>query len=532
MHNCILSNNFYYLRELSILILMITDTHIEELGKYTSLNELFLFCDEISDVYRKETTEKHRKKYAQYFTPPNIAEFMGQLGDFVQDEIKILEPGAGFGILSISLLNHLIHQRYVKRIELSLYEKDDSLHEPLHLIFSTAKRVINNTGIEFEYYINSDFLLADIEENSFDCVISNPPYFKLGKKDDYSILFKEYVHGQPNIYTFFMILASKIIKSEGFMIFITPRSFCSGKYFQKFRRWFLDQISIDRIHSFISRKDNFGKDHVLQENIIIKYSKKDQNLNISISCSNGGDMEEISYIDVDSELVIHDSNKKIIRVPISEIDINLLKTLDGWKRTFSDTKYKVSTGPIVDFRKKEYLIEKYDEDNENSVQLFWLNSIRNYEVVHPVNNGKPQAILDNEQTSKILRLRGNYVLIKRFTSKEQKKRVQAGILLEARIKSKKIGMDNKLNYIYIKGEKLSIEETYGISYFLNHDIIDRYFRILNGSTQVNAYDVKLLPFPDENTISRLGAMLLEKEDLSDFQEYINNFIFASISNSN
>ena len=67
-----------------------------------------------------------------------------------------------------------------------------------------------------------------------------------------------------------MAVAANMLKPKGEMVFITPRSFCSGLYYKKFREWLLNNVQITNIHIFESRKDVFDKDKVLQENIIIK----------------------------------------------------------------------------------------------------------------------------------------------------------------------------------------------------------------------------------------------------------------------
>ena len=55
---------------------------------------------------------------------------------------------------------------------------------------------------------------------------------------------------------------------------------------------------------------------------------------------------------------------------------------------------------------------------------------------------------------------------------------------------------------------------YGLYVLFNSTIYDLYYRILNGSTQVNSTEVNAMPVPTLNEIERLGVALLEKNDLS------------------
>ena len=105
----------------------------------------------------------------------------------------------------------------------------------------------------------------------------------------------------------------------------------------------------------------------------------------------------------------------------------------------------------------------------------------------------------------------NYVLVKRFSSKEQKKRVHAGVLLKSKMKFERIGIENHLNYIYRRGGLLLVEEVYGISGVLNSSIMDIFFRMLNGSTQVNAVDIENLPFPSLENIRLIGKAVIKSK---------------------
>lgn len=82
------------------------------------------------------------------------------------------------------------------------------------------------------------------------------------------------IDGQPNIYSIFMAISALLLAEQGQMIYITPRSFTSGRYFRLFRNFLFKHIQIDFVHLFNTRKDTFSKDNVLQETIIMKCSPK------------------------------------------------------------------------------------------------------------------------------------------------------------------------------------------------------------------------------------------------------------------
>ena len=69
-----------------------------------------------------------------------------------------------------------------------------------------------------------------------------------------------------------------------------------------------------------------------------------------------------------------------------------------------------------------------------------------------------------------------------------------------------ISTQNKLNYIKCS----SIEEVYGLYVLLNSTIYDQYYRILNGSTQVNSTEINNMPVPSKEVISEMGKELVGK----------------------
>lgn len=61
---------------------------------------------------------------------------------------------------------------------------------------------------------------------------------------------KTYVYGQPNLYGLFMAKAIELLCDNGQYIFITPRSWTSGKYFTKVRNFLQKELNIKEIDLF------------------------------------------------------------------------------------------------------------------------------------------------------------------------------------------------------------------------------------------------------------------------------------------
>lgn len=487
------------------------------------------YAEELAEAYTQKDDLNERKSRGQFFTQKAIGLFMAGMFDISKSSFNVLDPGAGIGMLSAAFCERILNSEKTYNISLDAYETDSKLIPYLEKTLRRCKIDLEEKGHEFKYkIIEKDFILNNpnylnkktlfgIENKPiyYDYIISNPPYYKLNKNSPQSQIMGEFVSGQPNIYSFFMALSLEMLKDDGQMVFITPRSFCSGLYFKRFRKWLLDNGNINNIHVFESRKDVFTKENVLQENVIMRITpkkrEKEQEYTL-ITKSKNSLFHDITELKIDYQDIFHRKNGDIfIKVPSSKVDIKIQRIVNSWRCTLKDLCLKVSTGPVVSFRATKFLSPEF-KDDKSMVPLLWMHNIKGMDAVWPIHNLKKEpAIKANEESKILLVPTSNYVLVKRFSSKEQKKRVHAGVLLKSRMKFDRIGIENHLNYIYKYGELFSVEEAYGVAGVLNTSIIDIFFRMLNGSTQVNAVDIENLPFPSLGDIQAIGKAVMNSK---------------------
>ena len=67
--------------------------------------------------------------------------------------------------------------------------------------------------------------------------------------------------------------------------------------------------------------------------------------------------------------------------------------------------------------------------------------------------------------------------------------------------------ENKINYIKCDCPEIA----YGLFAILNSTLYDNYYRILNGSTQVNSTEINIMPIPSRSTIQQMGIELIGQE---------------------
>ncbi len=306
--------------------------------------------------YIKSQSQVAINDLGQYHTPPAVAEFIAKNFDLtkIPDVIRVLDPGAGAGILSCALCEQLAHgKNRPKEINLTAYEIDEAIIPTLEKVCAHLKKWLCQNDIELKVKIhNKDFVLtnADIlsgafqeklfiphKEGKFDLVVANPPYFKISKSDPRARVASSIVHGQPNIYALFMAVAAELLKTSGQLGFITPRSYASGLYFKKFRQSFFTHMRPFFIHIFELRDKVFGKDNVLQENVILHATKAGKSdvseHNVRVSSSNNlKDTDRASVINIPLSEVMTHRNGHILRIPTQAAHRNIVKLIASWNQ--------------------------------------------------------------------------------------------------------------------------------------------------------------------------------------------------------
>jgi adenine-specific DNA-methyltransferase len=469
---------------------------------------------ELSDCVRRIHSVDQRKEKGQFFTNKKVASFMASLLDLEHDELKLLDPGAGTGILSAAICDRIVLESKNKfKLTIDCYEQDSCVVPYLKCLMTECKNIFENHGHKMDFNIyESNFILdnADYdkkcEKKKYDLAVSNPPYYKL-RKDSAESLAVDYLKlDSPNIYPLFMLFVAKMLKKNGEMVFIVPRSFCSGLYYKKIRKWLLKNLYFENIHLFQSRRDIFDNNEVLQENIIFKAIKKlPEERGTIVSSSYNKDFDNFFKIEaMFTDIVFSKNGDNYIRIPTSENDLKIIHIVDSWEYTLEDFGMTVSTGKVVDFRTKENLRDDHSE--KDCVPLLWMQNLEKNGInLTPKHLNKKSGINVNKNTYKILVPVKNYILLKRLTSKCCRKRVCAVPFLKKDFKDFKfIGFENHLNYISGINRDLDVNEINCLCAFLTSDIFDEYFRIINGSTQVNASDLRKIPLPKYDLMYKIA----------------------------
>lgn len=493
-----------------------------------------VYADRIGEWYAAGKPDRHRKTYGLFLTPIPVADFMAGRIEAVGQRLRVLDPAAGAGILCCSAVEALVFRNSKPdTIELVAYELDEDLIPPLRTVLNCLADWCRARGVELTVRLEAtDFVMAHAEElhvcsgtlpfrekaEGFNIVVSNPPYFKVAKSDPRAIAVSTMTHGQPNIYALFMGVAAALLYTNGDFIFITPRSFTSGPYFRRFRAMFFDMIRPTEIHVFGSRRDAFRRDEVLQENVIVSGVRRDRGswsrdeFPLVISSSHGiDDIGRPVRREIPAKAALDPtSSDKILRLPICAEEDEALALVDSWPCRLRDLGLNISTGPVVPFRATE-LIGREGNVPVSHAPLLWMNHVRCMQVSWPLDRHKPEYI-DRLDAGRLLLPNKNYVLLRRFSAKEESRRLTAAPYIASAFATHKVGIENHLNYVHRPGGTLSEDEVWGLAALYNSHLLDAWFRAVNGSTQVSATELRAMPLPTHESIVTLGQHVKRLSD--------------------
>ncbi len=485
------------------------------------------YAEVLGRAYLAFVKGDQQKRGAHYMTPAAVARFMAESVSYTEPRLRVLDPGSGAGILSAAVCEAAYAGRTVESLHVDAYETDPLLAELTRLSLCFSRDWLEQREVALTFRVDhGDFVLAHATvlktashrglegshdgRPAYDLVISNPPYYKIGKDDPRAVAAASIVHGQPNIYALFMATSAELLSESGRLVYIVPRSFTSGPYFKRFREVLFQRVTPTAIHLFESRKDVFANQTVLQENLILAARRREDgegqsNGQVLVSQSKAAD--DLAHrgqmlTELDSVLDRRSVNREL-SIPVCKEDMELVRTVHAWPESLGSLRLNVSTGPVVPFRATQFLV---DHDTEPcGVPLLWMNHVKPMRLEWPLKGGhKPQWIKSSPVSRKLLVRDDTYVLVRRFSAKEERRRLVAAPLIRGCLSADVVGLENHLNYIRGEPGRLDEKLAYGLAALFNSALLDRYFRVSNGNTQVSSTELRAMPLPAEQDIRIIG----------------------------
>lgn len=458
----------------------------------------------VIDQVRREANSlldsQRRAELGQYMTPSPIAAFMASLFSF-NGQAKLLDAGAGVGSLTSAFLDRALQEGTT--VEAEAWEIDGILGGYLKNTLTDFKH--HGQGKIKAHIHASDFIEDATLAIQFDGdprythAILNPPYKKISANSKHRKLLRMVGIETVNLYTAFVALTVLLMKQGGEVVAIIPRSFCNGSYYRPFRDLALRNCSIRQLHLFESRDQAFQDDEVLQENVIIHLVKGEPQGAVIVSTSRDGKFLDYRQAIFDAAAIVKPNDaEQFIHIPTATEQTG---SPTHCTHTLQDIGLEVCTGAVVDFRLKDYW---RDEPSTDTVPLLYPHHFNDGKLCWPKPHKKPNALLLSNDVLKWLMPRGHYVLVKRFTAKEERRRLVAYYLPFDALDAEYIGFENHWNVFHIGKHGMDEDTARGMTVFLNSTSLDEHFRVFSGHTQVNATDLRNMRYPSREQLQLLG----------------------------
>ena len=194
---------------------------------------------ELSIQLTNKLSDHIKKENGIFFSPPESIEKMIKYINNVlkkckigKDIIDILEPSYG----SAEVINYL--DKYCNGlINITGIENNEDIYNITKHLESAFNNNVN--------LIKEDFLIFN-NDKKYDLVIGNPPYFVM-KKKDIPKQYCKYMKGRPNIFTIFILKSLNLLKDNGILAFILPKSFLNCSYYSSIRELIFNNYQIKNI---------------------------------------------------------------------------------------------------------------------------------------------------------------------------------------------------------------------------------------------------------------------------------------------
>lgn len=459
------------------------------------------------DPIRREVSatldRKQRSALGQFMTPTRVADFMAGLFPATKNaDVRLLDAGAGIGSLSAAFLERWARES--AHVEVTAYEIDSVLRMRLAdtLAHYTGTCSITPQILDADFIEDAVNRIQFQDAPGFTHAILNPPYKKINSQSRHRHLLRQVGIETVNLYSAFVALVIALMKPGGQVVAIIPRSFCNGPYYKPFRKFLLARTTIRHMHLFDARDKAFRDDAVLQENIILLLERGGEQGEVTISASTDDSFSDyVAHAHPFSQIVLANDPEYFIHVPAGAAH-EASGLPDAFSHSLADLGVEVSTGPVVDFRAKTDLRAMPEP---GCVPLLYPAHFSGSAIEWPkMGSKKPNALRLNSATQKSLFPNGRYVVVRRFSAKEEKHRLVAAMVSPELFDTDYLGFENHLNVFHQSRQGLPEDLTRGLVAYLNGSLVDAWFRRFSGHTQVNATDLRGMRYPSTDTLKKLG----------------------------
>ena len=468
----------------------------------------------------REKSKAENIRLGRLFTKKDTARLMAEMVNLPKTDknaFTVLDPGAGTGILSAAIVEHICKNApQCKQIFLTCYENNETFlpmlednierirkkcrHDYDVKLFATIYRENYLTDAKKHYTVN----FFEVVEDKYDIVICNPPTEMCEK-------YSEDAEGVGGITQLklsraflFAKLAADHVDHDGYFVTVMPTTYASASAVKDIRKELSEKLSVYGIHLFVGKQKNSQRAVPLKKNFVIAFKKSEKPKTLTLTTSHDSGKTITNLPELPYSFVV-DEESGALTLPKSVEETKMIKYISGFPETLTKLGLRMHTGLIVDSKCEGLL---FTEPINGTVPLIRLATMKGGTISFP-QPIKRQYIAPVNPS--LVQKNKNMIIVKRVPAKSDQRFINAAVYLASQLPAYKyISTHNKLNYIdtISKNDEMSARMAFGLFALLNSTVYDRYISIVLKSKQINSKEIRNLPLPPRNIIENIGMRLM------------------------
>ncbi len=449
----------------------------------------------------RETSKSENIRIGRFFTKREVARSLAGAFTFVSRySVRLLDAGAGTGILSAAVVEAIAKSGGVTEIYLTCYENDPAY---LPRLTDNLERVRKKARHDYRVKLRvnictDDFLTAPHpEEERYDYIITNPPQEPAG--DAYADLFPDILPAGAPLACHFTAMAASLLAPDGQLIATLPLKAASAVTLTAFRRSLFRTAAPERIFLYAREKTTSP----LRPIISLKLREGAAPAEVQLLTFPGEDTPAESTLPpLPYDAVVTEGDASLCLVHSGE-ELGALVRMRGLPCRFASFGLRVRTGLVLESRYPDLL---RDTPADGAVPLLHPRCLKDGIVQFPLPGVRRQYIIP--RPASLAQPGKNILLMKRVPAKSDKRRLTCAVLLKNTVPAH-FSTSNKLNYIDTEnGEQMDPGFLFGLFGYLSSAPVDAYIRLTSKSGQLNARELANLPLPDAEHLRQIGGRLM------------------------
>ena len=451
----------------------------------------------------RERCASDNVRIGRFFTKRGAAAQLARSFCFEErkNELTVLDPGAGTGILSAALLEAICRGRAALSVRLVCYENDSSYLPMLkNNLERLRRRARREWGVKVTYEVREEnFLLHSGDGERFDCIVMNPPRGLVAKDSPEALSAKDLITTPTvDLAYLFVAAAALCLADDGQLSMLLPTAFASSVSLSRLRASLFAETRVTSIHLFANEK-GVKKSFLLS---VKRTEEPGEAITVTTSADEDSDAAPTALPPLRYDFLVRADASLLLLSDAG--DLRVLEAIGRFPCRFSSFGLKMKTGLTLPSRYPELL---RDAPGRGVVPLIHPRSLEDGRVIFPVPKMEGQYLAPSIPS--LIQPNRNMILVKRFPAKSDKRRLVCAPYMASQAPGYRyVSTHNKLNYIDTSGEEMDASFLVGLYAVLSTTLYDRYVRLISRSGQINATEFSELPLPDAANLRAIGARLI------------------------